>query len=179
MAHKKRGRPPLKLVKNDQGTEELRIKKNLGITTELPDLLLKKNLISLTEHQAALHFRWLHAIKFGIRSLISPYSDAFHEFSFSRHDEAWKGKREEEYNSALKILEKGGARKMVIEICVFGQRTAFINLAESHTRLNKEFQLVKTGLALLADEWRFSSVSPHPTKQRINFKQQVQKALSD
>jgi len=57
MAHKKRGRPPLNLVKNDQGTEELRIKKNLSLTTELPDLLLKKNLITAPEHQAALHFR--------------------------------------------------------------------------------------------------------------------------
>lgn len=152
MKYKKRGRPALKLIECDKGTIELRIKKQLGATTEIIDLILEKELITQQQHLAALHFRWLYTLKFGIKSLTSAYNNTYAEISYL-HSESWREEREAEYNSILNILKNINADKLLLGICIFNKVPAFLNFNKKHMMINKEFRTFIKALESLNAEW--------------------------
>src|SRR5262249_36923180 len=113
--NKKRGRPKLRLVETDKGTEELIAKKALLLTAEPLDICLEKGIITDKEHWAGVHLRWLYSLKFGIHNLTTriPYIS---EFSARADIPAWKEQREREYALAIALLTKIKCRNEIVNL---------------------------------------------------------------
>lgn len=114
--------------KRDKGTTQLRAKRQQDKTTEALDLCHKRGLINESQHQAGLRFRWLYRLRNGSASLTAYCPDAlmFENYSPYKQDEAWLGKRQQEYLESVGILKSCGAFKMVLNICVHHQRPYFL-----------------------------------------------------
>ncbi len=130
---RKRGRPSLNKEKNDTGTKELREKVARNFTIEPLDLCLKKNLINDDEHKAGIRLRWLYTLRFG-----SPGISAYHPENqgpscFRSDEESWLSARHNEYANMLSALEKIDSKRVVMNICVFNQRAAFLTAPEKNT----------------------------------------------
>jgi hypothetical protein len=130
---RKRGRPSLNKEKKDTGTKELREKIIRNLTIEPLDLCLKKKLISSNEHKAGIRLRWLYTLRFG-----SPGISAYHPENqgpscFRSDDESWLAARHSEYTNMLSALEKIGAKRVVMNICVFNQHVAFLTPPDKNT----------------------------------------------
>ncbi len=157
---RKRGRPALQKIQDDKGTNELQRKKSLGITTEPLDLCLKKGLICDEEHNAGIRLRWLYTLRFGAPD-INAYSFEHRGKSCVQSDnDEWMHSRQLEYNNALTTLDRIGAKTIVMNICVFNQRPAFllpysmdITSMEAKSR-HVKFTRFKEGLEALAKAGR-------------------------
>jgi hypothetical protein len=157
---RKRGRPALQKSQDDKGTNELQRKKSLGITAEPLDLCLKKGLICDEEHNAGIRLRWLYTLRFGAPD-ISAYSlDRRGKSCVQSDNDEWLHPRQLEYNNALTTLDKIGAKTIVMNICVFNQRPAFllpysVNITSMETKSrHAKFTKFKDGLKALAKDGR-------------------------
>lgn len=153
----KRGRPRLNKDKKDLGTIELRNKKIYDITTEALDLCLKKSIITQEQHEAAMRLRWLYTLRFGAPDISAYNPENIGKSCFRQDNELWLSARHYEYKLALKELDRTRTKKIVMNICIFNIRPAFLN----HKQTKIDIKIAKTnhdqltklceGLELLSD----------------------------
>ncbi len=159
----KRGRPRKILDcsqnNHDNGTPELQ-RKIIELQTKEPiDLLLEKRLISNDEHRAAMHFRWLYTLRYGIPSVRAIDTTRIYGIDRKLNDEEWLTKREEEYKEATEILKKANSLSKVINIVIHNAFPDYLkpqmNMKINKTALKNEksLLLLKEGLSSLADNW--------------------------
>ncbi len=149
-----RGRPknPDK-NKKDKGTKELQSKRALNITTEPLDLCLQKDLITSQQHVAGLRFRWLYTLQFGSLGVSAYSPDDLGGHSCRYNDEEWLAKRKIEYIKMIRELRYTGAKKIVMDVCIFGIHPSFLVTEWCLKRPNllpyKELCLFRNGLDVL------------------------------
>ncbi|MCE3233456.1 MAG: hypothetical protein K0R98_1713 [Rickettsiaceae bacterium] len=153
---RKRGRPCAPREKTDKGTKELQEKRARNHTIEPLDLCLKKQIIESSEHEAGIRLRWLYTLRFGAPDISAYQPEMRGKSCFHADDEEWLHARHLEYKNALVELEKIGAKRVVINICIFNQRAAFLLPATADTthyqlRLrHATFRKFKDGMEVLA-----------------------------
>ncbi len=152
----KRGRPKLEREAIDYGTEQLQKKREQNMTTEALDLCLKRSLIDIDEHEAGLRLRWLYTLRYGSPGIRAYHPDNFGVSCFRVDDEEWLQARKIEYENAVNELNRVGAKRIVMHICVFNKRALFLlpykKIITSHEGIIRHNQYLKfkEGLALLS-----------------------------
>ncbi len=153
----KRGRPAKPKQQIDKGTKELQIKRLKDSTMEAIDICLKKNLISDAEHSAGIRLRYLYTLRFGATGIRAYHPENGGRSVFRQDNETWLAQRRIEYENTIKILTKEGCKRMVLNICVFNQKPAFllpykttINPNTAHLR-NQQFTQFISGMKLLSE----------------------------
>ena len=132
----KRGRPKQNTNHEDKGTIELQEKRSRDLTTEALELCLKRKLISEQEFEAGNRLRWLYTLRFGTPEVQAYDAEKVGRSCSSDHNDDWLKERHDEYDRILTSLEQIGAKKLVINICIFRQRPDF--LSRSTTSLKKK-----------------------------------------
>ncbi len=168
----RRGRPPLHKPEKDLGTPELQARRQRGLTLEPLDFCLKHGIISHDEHWAGLHLRWLYTLRFGAPTVRGVEFDklAAAARSHVEHDDHWKAAREWEYNAAVDALAGCGAKRIVLDVCVFHRFPYFLEVAATLPRAKdalpalraalrkgsadfQEWEKFREGMKLLAKQW--------------------------
>ncbi len=114
----RRGRPPQHRPKTDHGTPELQARHAAGHTREPLDRLLQHGHITPEMHRAALHFRWLHTLAFGLPHPISTLARLNERIALRNDAPGWREAREIEYHTLCRALPHGvlsRARRICIE----------------------------------------------------------------
>lgn len=121
----KRGRPRQNFEsenpKNDHGTNEFIIKRSIGATKEPIDLLMEYRFISEYEHRAALHFRWLYTLRYGVQNLTSStFVDiaTSHTSRPAAKDSDWRITREEEFRTLATKLRNAKLYDLLCDILI-------------------------------------------------------------
>lgn len=156
----RRGRPRLERAKKDCGTKELAQRHAAGLTMEALDMCLKRGLISEEEHKAGMHLRWLYTLRFGAPTIAAYDHAAIQGRNLKKEDDAWRGRREKEYEQAMAWLKGEGAHIMVGNVAIFNRFPRFLFpskirlLTEKHAEIAQithmqELQTLQQGLSLL------------------------------
>lgn len=124
-----RGRPKSRAPETDPGTPELRLKHALGATAEPIDLCLSKSLITVGQHRAALHLRWLYTIRYGAPVITTRYGDRELMGTTPEDDPLWRSSREAEYHAATALLKQHRRYETVMRIAIYNEQPAFLNPA--------------------------------------------------
>lgn len=124
----RRGRPRATSGVPDQGTPELRRKRDIGITAEPIDLCLARGIIGPEQHRSGLHLRWLYTLRFGAPSLTTRYfrDDAAASVMAC---EQWRSAREQEYLLATQLLRSRRLDQPVMRLTIYNELPAFLNPA--------------------------------------------------
>ncbi len=156
MFTKRRGRPAIKRPAHDKGTPELARKHRLGLTSEPLDVLLSRNYITVEEHSAGLHARWLYTVKFGIPDLRAANPEGREASARkSYRDAAWQQRHEAEYAHVVENLRQANAKREVFNICIYKQwpfwliDVQLLGKKELSPLARRELGLLKAGLALV------------------------------
>lgn len=113
----RRGRPRQNRPEIDLGTPETQEKQKLGLCAEPLDRLLADGRITPEMHRAALHFRWLHSLVYGLPLPRSPLSFP-HDSPFIRQDSTeWREAREQEYKAIMAAIAFAD-RLALRDVCV-------------------------------------------------------------
>jgi hypothetical protein len=148
---KKRGRP--KSTSNAHpATPELLAKIRLNLTMEAIDILMHKNLITTDQHQAGIHLRWLHSLKFGNLSLQSSQIGVVGR-SIRMDNERWRMSCELDYHNLVSMLKKAGVYNIIANLCIFNQKPEFL-LPYKHNNNNRlalceDLEDIRYGLDLI------------------------------
>lgn len=130
-----RGRPRNTRPAVDSGTPELVIRNRLGLTREPLDLCLEHGLLTAEMHQAAMRWRWLYSIKYGVSA---PKQVRWMEEStpaaLSR-DDAWKSQRSLELTRLTNAISREAAYKMFTDAALFSRWPRFLIYYTKHGRL--------------------------------------------
>lgn len=154
--HRKRGRPKAIRQMQDHGTAELIMKRLSGETIEALDLCHERELINRNQHWCGVHLRWLYTLRFGAPGIKSIDPSHTGGRDNKLHDHEWLSAREEEYQTALIHLSKGGYAAMVMNICIFNERPVFLRKPASPNTSRKSFEMLqqfRSGLDILEDLW--------------------------
>jgi hypothetical protein len=151
---RKRGRPATLRNKIDKGTLELRQKKARGITAEPLDVCLSRKIINEQQHAAGLRLRWLYTLRFGSPDIGAYQFERLGASGFRQDSEEWLKARQDEYNGAISKLMQIGAKTIVMNVCIFNQRAAFLrpykNINSHEVRIkNNQLAKFKEGMELL------------------------------
>lgn len=104
---------------SDQGTQELILKRALSVTKEPIDLLLEYQFISESEHRAALHFRWLYSLRYGIQRITSStFDDQPNTPRLEAEDSDWRNDREAEFALAATRLKRAKRYDLLCDVLV-------------------------------------------------------------
>ena len=122
----KRGRPKTNRPKVDFGTKELQEKRRQHLTDEPIDLCLKRNLINMEQHWAAIHFRWLHTLRYGVTSVRSIDTQNIGGVERRSENLVWAKKKQEEYSAALNNLESNHCAEVLIKIVTHNEWPKFL-----------------------------------------------------
>lgn len=149
---KGRGRPKLTLPEKDTGTPELKAKRREGITLEPLDACTRAGILTDDEHRAGMHLRWLYTLTFGAPSVRSiEFDRTAGARSHVLHDDAWKAAREQDYREAVAGLAELGAKKLVMDICIFHRWPDFLlQKGRGYT----ERETFREGMRWLVRKWR-------------------------
>lgn len=153
---RRRGRPrkPVRLPANrDTGTPELARKHAAGLTGEPLDLCLKKGLISESQHWAAIHFRWLYTIRYGLPTVRSIDPADLGGRTLRQENEQWKQKREQEFAEASFLLKSQNVFPLILDFCIYGKPPAFLTRQSVSPRASRELQALREGLDALLKLW--------------------------
>lgn len=154
---RKVGRPKKTTPENDKGTPELQNKRISDLTTEAIVLCQKRGIITDSQFIAGGRLRWLYNLRFG-----TPEVQAYDPHIKGRscelgHNEKWLKARHDEYGEAISKLEQIRAKTLVMNICVFRQKTFFlnpqsvkINSANAH-KIHSHLSKFKEGMELIED----------------------------
>jgi hypothetical protein len=153
---RRRGRPK-KIITDakDKGTIELQSKREYNVTTEPLDLCFSKGLINIEQHNAGVRLRWLHTLKLGAPSVSAYAIGELGGRVCKYEDSVWLANRQEDYNSILKELSKGGSRKIVVDVCIYGIMPKFLfsaprNLKHLNLSMYNDLNLLINGLDSIA-----------------------------
>ncbi len=141
---------------HDSGTAELVMKRLKGETTEALDLCLNRNLITQEQHWCGVHLRWLYTLRFGVPGIRAIDPTHLGGADIKTHDTLWASSREEEYQSALAHLSRGGHAALVMNICIFNERPAFLIPSAAHKHKTENDRLLDRfieGLDILRMLW--------------------------
>jgi len=131
-------------MQRDTGTPELRARHHSGQTMETLDAYVKRAWITEEEHRAALHFRWLHALKFGVPgpAAVRPHLSG----GWGNRDDSpcWREAREKEYDAAVALLKANHAFEALHKLVIFNEPLI----------TTEERASLREGLALLSESWR-------------------------
>jgi len=160
----RRGRPRAAPAStSDTGTDELRAKRSLGITTEPIDLCLARKLITPAQHWCGLHWRWLYTLRYGAPSLIARYHDEGSASVPGDTNDDWRIKREREYHAARGVLQTHRRYDGVMRLAIFNELPPFLNprlheRAWEHPPVARQLQQAHAhlceGLELLVVHWK-------------------------
>lgn len=160
----RRGRPPRQRADaHDRGTPELQQKRALGITVEPVDICLERNLISADQHWCSLHLRWLYTLRYGAPVVTTRYADKASQHSLPPPSADWRAEREQEYTTAIALLQRAKRYEPVMRLSVFNERPAFLSPALMRRawtepamahQLNRAHTTLLEGLNVLVCEWR-------------------------
>lgn len=153
---RRRGRPRKSIPQRDLGTEELRKKRAMGMTSECLDLCLEKSLITERQHWCGVHLRWLHTLRHGAPGVraIDPAHLGGKE---TRSDDysAWREEREHEYAEAMRVLSASGLANFIASLCIYNEPPAFLQSgAASRSQTHPEVGMLRNGLDILDAQWR-------------------------
>jgi hypothetical protein len=137
--------------KIDLGTEELRLKRELDITTEPIDLCLKKDLIDETQYTAAVQLRWLYSLRFGCTSIrgynpLNPKGLPIPRYM----DEGWLADMNNLYDEIALFLTQKRCADIVMNTCVHGIFPSFLLKYNTTERAQVELEQLIEGLDLAA-----------------------------
>lgn len=146
----RRGRPRATArITPDKGTPELVRKREQSLTSETIDLCYQRGLISEQEHHAALHFRWLYTLRFGVPTVQALDIDKSHRGGAMPESEpaCWRTARNQEYRQLAQLLEARHLLVAVLRVAVFDDPAPL----RQDTPAGKDcLQRLQKGLALLA-----------------------------
>lgn len=150
-----RGRPRKNLPKKDLGTEQLQQKRRSKATSEILDLCMQNDIITVKQRDAGIRLRWLYTLKFGAPG-ISAYDPLLKGIDCCYYeDEQWLSTRSKEYENILYNLNRVNAKKIVTDICIFNIRPKFLTNSKINyqSALNSERSILKLteGLDLIYD----------------------------
>lgn len=156
---RKRGRPRKIRNETDNGTPELIMKKLCGETSETLDLCLERGIITPEQHWCGIHLRWLYTLRHGLPGIRA--IDPTHLGGTDRKcdDQEWKIARESEYHEAIRKLMAGGHVPLIMAICVFDERPAFLQarypkISQSASKnTDRIIYNLRHGLDILAEHW--------------------------
>ena len=156
---KKRGRPKAIQRGTDLGTPELILKRLMGETIEALDLCLERRLITPQQHWCGIHLRWLYTLRHGAPSVRALDPTHLGGQDIKTDDVLWRTARELEYHDALTLLAQSGHAMLVMNLCVYNERPAFLSskknklLAECKAEQRALLQL-REGLDKLVAHWK-------------------------
>lgn len=148
----KRGRPKSSHSGKDYGTPELIIKRQIGITSEPLDLCLERGIITIDEHWAGIHLRWLYTIIFGAPTVSASDPSSLGGKNLRTDDSGWLHEREQEYSLAQITLRRLHALPLVPDVCIFNHLPRFLLLHHNAKNLQSaiahsdEYQCFRDGL---------------------------------
>lgn len=162
---RKRGRPKAAArPSHDHGTPELAMKRLMGDTMEALDLCLERGLIDDRQHWCGIHLRWLYTLRHGAPSVSALNPAHLGGMEIKNDDPSWRTARELEYNEALNLLARSGHALIVMNLCVFNERPAFLKAKKNCTATTEKrlklarneamLQQLRDGLDLLVQHWR-------------------------
>ncbi len=152
---RKRGRPRTVRPMRDSGTAELIMKRLNSETTEALDLCLERGIIDQSQHWCGVHLRWLYTLRFGAPGVRAVDPAHLGGMETKPHDEKWASSREEEYQSALAHLSRSGHAALVMNICIFNEKPAFL-LKPANLHASKVIKMAENfteGLDILKSIW--------------------------
>ena len=126
-SRRRRGRPKSMRKGVDTGTPELAIKRQIGETAETLDLCLKRGLITEEQHWCGIHLRWLYTLRYGAPGIRAIDPTHARGMEVKPDDPQWRAQREREYHEAIRTL--GGHALLLMNVCVYNERPAFLNAA--------------------------------------------------
>ena len=155
---RRRGRPKNDRPKIDTGTPELIFKRLKGETAEALDLCLDRNIITQQQHWCGIHLRWLYTIKYGAPGVRAIDPTHFGGMEIRSENLEWRIEREKEYHEAIKNLTQRGHASGIIDLCIFNERPAFLNIhravsEKSALKLIKKIEDICAGLEILVKYW--------------------------
>jgi hypothetical protein len=162
----RRGRPAKPKEVLDKGTPELQAKHAAGITSEAIDLCLDRSLITVEEHWAGLHYRWLYTIRYGAPSVSSHWwrlAGENRSASISNNSSEWRSLREQEYSAARALLLQKRSYDTVMRLAVYNDVPSFLRpellqraLAQPAllSRIEHEREQLTSGLKELVEHWQ-------------------------
>ena len=155
---RKRGRPKTIRPKTDIGTPELILKRLHGHTAEALDLCLERAIISERQHWCGVHLRWLYTLRHGVPSVRAIDPTHLGGAEPKPEDPQWRTAREKEYNDAIRALSQSGHALMLLNICVYNERPAFLDmpkptLQKNINRMADTIAKLRDGLDVLDGLW--------------------------
>jgi hypothetical protein len=116
---KRRGRPCLARPEVDLGTEQLRAKRQYGITMEPLDYLHQRGLLTDRQHKTGLWLRWLYTLRHGAPTLQSSLCHIPGKASTRTEEERMT--LEAQYLEAITILKQYHAAESVCALVIHHQ----------------------------------------------------------
>ncbi len=155
---RRRGRPKSSRPKTDSGTPELVMKRLLGETAEALDLCLERGIISEEQHWCGIHLRWLYTLRHGVPGVRAMDPTHLGGLEHKPDDPEWRGAREQEYHDAIKKLTESGHARMLMSLCIYNERPAFLDRRrpadmKAQKKLSRLAGEVRDGLDLLVTHW--------------------------
>jgi len=155
---RKRGRPKSAHRGSDSGTPELVMKRLLGETAETLDLCLERGILTSEQHWCGIHLRWLYTLRHGVPSVRAMDPTHFGGIEIKIDDQEWRIAREKEYHEAIKKIGVGGYTPLIMGICVYNERPAFLKARSGKLiALSKNAVVIienlRNGLDILATHW--------------------------
>jgi hypothetical protein len=156
---RRRGRPRKVLQGKDHGTPELIAKRVNDETVEVIDLLLQRRCITPEQHWCAIHLRWLYTIRHGAPGLRAIDPTHIGGYELKANDPEWYSLREKEYNDAMALLASGGHTRLILDICIYNERPAFLKsnmpIQPHHRAIASAFlRCLQEGLDRLREHWQ-------------------------
>lgn len=102
------------------------MKRLMGETMEALDLCLERRLISPQQHWCGIHLRWLYTLRHGAPGVRTLDPTHLGGCEIKNDDPTWRAARELEYNEALNLLAKSGHALLVMNLCIYNERPAFL-----------------------------------------------------
>lgn len=166
-----RGRPRLNRPQIDKGTKELQEKKRKGITNEPIDVCFQRGLISAEQHWSALHFRWLHTLRFGITTVRALDPANIGGIDHVPASDEYRERNEREYNIALEKLSAAGCDKIIIDLCIYNLWPNYLRFRDKKyytLQDEKDLKKLKRSLSILFKLWRGEDPSKkHGNRKRV------------
>jgi hypothetical protein len=156
---RRRGRPRgIARARRDTGTPELVMKRLHSDTTEALDLFLERELISNEQHWCGIHLRWLYTLRHGAPGVRAIDPAHFGGRDIRPDDPDWRHARELEYHEAIGKLAATGHTALLLNLCVYNERPAFLSVPQTATRRlarnSLMLEFLREGLDVLVDLWK-------------------------
>lgn len=150
---RRRGRPRSAAKGKDTGTPELALRRQRGETQEPLDYCLQRRLITPEQHWCGIHLRWLYTLRHGAPTVRAVDTTHFGGHEVKTDDPQWRAAREQEYHEAIMRMRPGGHAPLVVGVCVYNERPAFMKGRAAHAESQNIIGRLCEGLDILVALW--------------------------